>query len=187
MTVASSCKKESVYKVTLPEETTSGQNTLGFLYGNSNIWTSLEHGIFFLYNQPDNTPNADCTFYKEANGKKTIQLRGSMRIKDNNAIIISNSSIQITLQNTDLTSRSFSFDTTRLSNWVWFTDNLSSNHYYNYAGNSFHLSISKLDTVQKIISGNFFGTLYKRQGTMVTLSDTLGIRSGRFDIQYVDY
>jgi hypothetical protein len=187
LAISFSCKKESEYRVTLPEATATGQNTMGFIYGNRNIWASIEHGVFFMSNRPDDTSNAGCTIFKETNGKKTIQLSGSMRIKDNNSIIKSNSEIQITLQNINLLDRSFSFDTTRLSNWIIFTDNITSKHYYNYTNNSFQLSITKLDTIQKIVSGNFAGTLYNKVGTTFSLADNLNIQSGRFDIKYLDY
>jgi hypothetical protein len=187
LAISFSCKKEKEYKVTLPGATTTGQNTMGFLYGDSNIWTSIEHGIFFLSNQPDDAPNAACTFFTETNGKKTIQLSGSMRLKDKNSIIKSNSEIQITLLNIDLTNRNFSFDTTRSNNWVIFIDNITSRHYYNYTNNSFQLSITKLDTVQQILSGNFSGVLYKKEGTAFIFDDSLKIQSGRFDIKYNNY
>lgn len=51
--------------------------------------------------------------FQEVNGKKTVQLKGSMRIKDNNSVVINNSDFQITLQNIDLTNRNFTFDTSK--------------------------------------------------------------------------
>lgn len=64
---------------------------------------------------------------------------------------------------------------------------MSSKNFFSYTNNSFNLAITKLDTVQRIISGNFFGTLYKKEGYIFTLSDTLRIQSGRFDVKYINY
>lgn len=185
LTVA--CKKQINYTPVLPAESSYGQNSLGFLYNDGRVWTSIEHGIFWLYNNPDDVPNATCTIFQETSGKKSVEILGRMRIKDKNAVVVNNSDFLMELYMVDLATQSYSFDTTRLSNMVMYEDHLTNTIYRSYTNNSFQFSITQLDTVQKIISGKFSGTLYKMNGTTISLNEPLAIQSGRFDIKYVMY
>ena len=182
-----SCKKESEYVVTLPPESTTGQNSLGFLYNGTNVWSSIEHGTFFLYDKPDNIPNAAATLFQEASGNKILQFGGAMTIKNNSSVVTNNSSIKFTIQNYNLGTGSFYFDTLRLSSWIIFQDAISSKNYYNYTNNSFSVQINKIDTTQKIVSGKFSGNLYRKDGTIFFLNDSINIQQGRFDIKYTNY
>ena len=182
-----SCKKKNEYVVVLPPESTTGQNSLGFLYNGTKVWSSIEHGVFFLYNKPDNIPNAKATLFQEASGNKTLQFGGKMTIKNNSSVVTSNSSIQFTIQNYNLGIGNLYFDTLRFSSWIIFQDAITSKYYYNYANNSFSVVINKIDTTQKIVSGKFSGSLYRKTGTTFYLNDSINIQQGRFDIKYANY
>jgi hypothetical protein len=181
------CKKGINYTPVLPQQSSYGQNSLGFLYNNAQVWTSIEHGIFFLYNEPDDIPNATCTVLKETNGKKSVTLLGRMKIKDRNAVVVNNSVFVIDLYMVDLAARSYFFDTTRLGNHVMYEDHLANTIYSSYTNNSFQFSITQLDTVQQLISGTFSGTLYKMNGSSFLLNAPMTVQSGRFDIKYTTY
>ena len=182
-----SCKKEREYVVVLPEESTTGQNTLGFLLNGSSVWSSIEHGTFWLYNKPDDIPNATATLFHESSGNKNLQLSGAMAIKNNSSVVISNSSFQVAIQNYNLGTGNFYFDTSRLSSWVVFHDGITSKYYNNYTNSNFSVQINKIDTIQKIVSGTFSGNLYRKNGTTFSLSDSISIQQGRFDITYTNY
>ena len=182
-----SCKKESEYIVTLPPESNTGQNSLGFLYNGASVWSSIEHGVFFLNDKPDNIPNATATLFNETSGNKILQFGGTMNIKNNSSVITSNSSIQFTIQNYNLGIGNFYFDTLKLSSWIIFQDGITSKNYYNYTNKSFSVLINKIDTTQKIVSGKFSGSLFRKNGTTFFLNDSINIQQGRFDIKYSNY
>ena len=182
-----SCKKEKEFIVVLPQETTTGQNTLGFTYNGGNVWSSIEHGIFWLYDQPDNIPNAKSTLFHEPSGYKFLQIAGKLSIKNNNAEVVRNSSILIELTDYNLFAGNFNFDTIGVSNRIVFQDAKNSKYYYNYANNTFSLNVTRIDTIQKIVSGNFSGVLFKKEGKTFFLNDSMKIQQGRFDTKYTDY
>lgn len=182
-----SCKKEKEYAVILPPESTTGQNSLGFIYNGTTVWSSIEHGIFFLYNKPDDIPNAEATLFYEANGGKWLQFAGAMTIKNNNAVVTSNSFIKFFIKNNNLETGNFYFDTLNLSNFIVFEEKMISKNYYNYTNNSFSVRINTIDTTQKIVSGTFSGSLYHKNGTTFFLKDSIKIQQGRFDIKYNNY
>jgi hypothetical protein len=182
-----SCKKESEYIVLLPPESSTGQNSLGFLYNGTTVWSSIEHGIFWLYDNPDDIPNATATLFHETNGNKILQLGGKMNIKNNSSVVTSNSSFQITIQNYNLVTGNFYFDTLRLGSGIIFQDGITSKNYYNNTINTFLVLINKIDTTQKIVSGKFSGSLFRKNGTTFFLNDSINIQQGRFDIEYTDY
>lgn len=182
-----SCKKEKEYAVILPPESTTGQNSLGFICNGTNVWSSIEHGIFFLYNKPDDIPNAEATLFHEANGDKWLQFAGAMTIKNNNAVVTSNSFIKFFIKNNNLETGNFYFDTLNLSNFIVFEEKMISKNYYNYTNNSFSVRINTIDTTQKIVSGTFSGSLYHKNGTTFFLKDSIKIQQGRFDIKYNNY
>ena len=97
-----SCKKEREYVVTLPPESNTGQNSLGFLYNGPYIFSSIERGIFWLYDAPDNIPDAGATLFHDPGGDKILQFGGAMRIKNNSSVVTSNSLFQVTIQNYNL-------------------------------------------------------------------------------------
>jgi Domain of unknown function (DUF5025) len=182
-----SCKKEKEFVVVLPQETTTGQNTLGFIYNGGNVWSSIEHGIFWLYDQADNIPNARSTLFHEPGGYKFLQIAGQLKIQNNNAEVVQNSLIQIELTGYNLQTGNFNFDTIGVSNRVVFQDNKNSKYYYNYTNSTFSLKVTRIDTIQKIVSGNFSGVLYKKEGSTFFLNDSIKIQQGRFDTKYTDY
>ncbi len=112
-----------------------------------------------------------------------------MFVEDNNLNISNNSSIQIGLSNIFQSNGFFNFDTLKKSNAVVFY--IKNKNYANFR-NSFLLTLTKIDTLNLIISGNFSGTLYTAMPnpsnyneTIYNLNDSVIITKGRFDIKYI--
>lgn len=153
MLILIACRKNQEYKVELPEISSTGRNTMAFLYNGSTVWSSIEHGIFIMSDQPDNIPNASAIIYSEPSGNHTLQLYGSMRIKNKDAVTINNSSFIIDIEDYDFGTHTYSLDTN--PGFVHYKDNISSKFYSNDTLNAFTIQIQYIDTTQKIISGTF--------------------------------
>ena len=64
-----------------------------------------------------------------------------------------------------------------------FADNPKYNHFYTCDTlNSFHIEVTRLDLINKIISGVFYGTLVEDDGGIDTSKNQ--IKNGRFDTHY---
>ena len=183
-----SCKKES-YDISLPSETMTGKNIMGFLY-NGNIWESIsvKPGIFYTTQAIDTV--ISCIYHQDTiNYDRPLQISARMFVEDNNLNISNNSSIQIGLSNIFQSNGFFNFDTLKKSNAVVFY--IKNKNYANFR-NSFLLTLTKIDTLNLIISGNFSGTLYTAMPnpsnyneTIYNLNDSVIITKGRFDIKYI--
>lgn len=92
-----SCREKHSYNIVLPPRTASGENTLGFIFGKNKIWSSIEHGILYMCNRPDNVPNARGMIHREKDGLCIVQIGGKMTISFNGAVI-DNSLFQITIK-----------------------------------------------------------------------------------------
>ena len=175
------CKKPKPYQVTLPDITSTKQNTFGFMYSGK-VWSSVQHGIFFT---PSSTPFPDCTVDSDTGTTKTFIVNELMKIK-NNGVITDYSSCTFFLHNipyVNMANNSLIFDTLRNSNKIIFKD------YTNYSNNTFHVTITLLDTTNKIISGVFSGNVYKPISIFpnhlyIDTHNSIQISSGRFDIKY---
>lgn len=182
------CTKETIFQPSLAAPSFEGKNTFGFNYNGHNIWASISHGDFNT-NTPNNVPNATCAVYDSLLVNKKITLFGDLTAKSG-AVIVNDSHFEVRLYNVPLllplSIGTLSFDTSsaQKSNRVFFSDYKSSKAYANYTNNTFSLTLTNLDTTKKIISGLFSGTLYKLDTAIFSLTDSMTITNGSFDVRY---
>ncbi|MDQ2863598.1 MAG: hypothetical protein M3R50_08130 [Bacteroidota bacterium] len=181
-----SCIKETEYHPKPPAATTSGLNTMGFLYNGSNIWVSVfEKGDMFGSNHYDEV--AGCTLQHYLDSSLTFTINGSMYLKNKSgtrSTLAENSDVTIILNKASFANKTYSFDSLNFSK-ATFTNALTNKKYYNL-NNTFILTVTYIDSTQKIISGFFSGTLYRYSdlNNIYQLDDSLQIHDGRFDIGY---
>lgn len=181
------CQKPGAYYPKLPAATTSGLNTLGFIYNGSEIWESItEFGDMF--GAIHYSEFAGCQLQNRLDGTTAFNFTGSMYLKSRNgkgSSIVDNSSITIDLEKAVFTDKIYTFDTLNISR-VIFKNDLTGKVYYNL-NNTFTLSVTYIDSTQKIISGLFSGKVYSYSlsGNNYSVSDSLQIQDGRFDIKYL--
>src|SRR5450755_2376811 len=99
-----SCKKDKDYKPTLPDVTTSGANTMGFVYGESSIWTAIFKS-YDMFGTPHYEPSVQCQLQHFQDSSSSFYITGSMYIKNKNGIIPDNSDITIYLNKAVLTNK----------------------------------------------------------------------------------
>lgn len=180
-----SCIKDKDYKPTLPDITTTGTNTMGFVYGESSIWTAI-FKKYDMFGTPHYEPSAGCQLYHFQDSTISFNITGSMYIKNKNGIIPDNSDITIALYKAALTTKTYLFDTVNFSRVIF--ENSLINKKYSNIPNTFILTVTNIDTSKEIISGLFSGTLYYfNNNTGYNLDDSLKIHEGRFDITYFHF
>lgn len=182
------CTKETVFQPSLPAPSFAGKNTFGFNYNGNNIWASISHGDFNT-TTPNDIPNASCAAYDSLLLHQRITLFGDLTAKSG-SVIVNDSHFEVRLYNVPLllplSIGTLTFDTSsaKNSNRAFFSDYKSSKGYANYTNSTFSLTITNLDTTNKIISGLFSGTLYKLDTAKFTLTDSMKITNGSFDVKY---
>jgi hypothetical protein len=169
------CNKSKDELSTLPERTQIGNNTLGFKL-NGRVWTTNGK---YCYNQWGNCRDNPLARYFSY-GKGGIALT-SDRVIYKGVSVASSETFEF----------SISKDFNRLGVYrlkgvdtlfeVNFTDNNISWQYYKLVPNreTFQVNITRLDTIAKVVSGEFSGTLYKKDNP----SDSITISEGRFDVK----
>src|ERR1019366_2746031 len=113
-----SCIKEQDYKPTLPGITTSGANTLGFIYGESSIWTSLYNSID-LFGASRYIPLASCTLQYYQDSSASFDIRGDMYLKTKKGTVTDNSNFEIFLNKAVFTNKTYLFDTINVSRAIF--------------------------------------------------------------------
>jgi hypothetical protein len=177
----SSCKRDdSDIVFSLPEKTQSGKNTFGFLL-NSLVWTN--------YGTPCDLSGCNenvRAIYFRSDGDISISVS---RIIFNNNQRTTSEGFYISMKTKfggERTYNTVSGDTI----YVSLNNNLStpidSPYITSPLNPKFQVRITKLDTINKILSGEFSGTLFKRNlfnGVATSLTDSINIKEGRFDIK----
>ncbi|MBA4198654.1 MAG: hypothetical protein C0459_13985 [Chitinophaga sp.] len=185
-----SCKKDTLSSyISLPEQTVVGNNTFGFLYNNGIVWNNVRIKPGILINTLSIDTLMTCFYYKQTSYYKDfLGLFASMQIMDNNFNYVQTSDVQIKLVSPFQPNNTFLFDTSVTSNKILFS--LKQGSYANYI-KTFNLTIIKRDTINKIISGYFNGTLFNSKTDssnlnkiIFNLKDSLIISDGRFDVKY---
>lgn len=183
--LVSSCYKDETKIVfSLPAKTQSGKNTFGFLL-NSSVWTNYGQ-ICFLFGSGcrDNLTGN----YYSTDGTVTLS---ADRVLHNKNAALTRESISISLI-TQLkgvgTYRVQSQDTMGIYYRIQTVVNSQSQekHYLLPKTNpDFTITLVKLDTVQKILTGEFSGKLFHQNDStlVISTSDSLIISDGRFDIR----
>ena len=181
----SSCIKDKDYKPTLPDITTSGANTMGFVYGESSIWTAIFR-TYYMFGTYRYLPSVQCQLQHFFDSSSGFYISGSMYIKNINGTVPDNSEFTIFLNNAEFANKTYLFDTINRST-IAFENSLINKKYLSIP-NTFTLTVANIDTSKEIISGFFSGTLYYfKSNTGYNLNDSLKIHEGRFDITYFHF
>lgn len=179
-----SCRKENENPVlTLPEKTQSGKNTFGFLLDQS-VWTNYGKVCFpFAGGCRENLRGVYVTGFGsvDLSADKVLSANGSWSQQDNLSLaletrfrgtgvydIAQGDEISVGLRQASRTGteREYLLSSVRPT---------------------FRIQLTRLDTVQRILSGEFSGVLFRRLsefGFDTSPTDSLVISAGRFDIRY---
>jgi hypothetical protein len=175
-----SCKKDDTGIIfTLPAKTQTGKNTLGFLL-NSQVWTN--YGKIYFLTAPS---EQNITAYYPYNGGISIQ---ADRVLYKNGGLSSTETFTIAIEKTFTGTNSYNLSSND-NGGVYYTisDSLRENYYCSSElSPSVNVTINKFDTTNKIISGEFFGKLYKQilYPPSINYNDSIIIDQGRFDVKY---
>jgi len=169
-----SCRKdETSLNFTLPDKTQSGKNTIGFNL-NGNVWTKYGQRCFLFNGGCKENP---ATIYRTSNNGDIIFYSDRILYKEG------------VLKNSETFGfyKYQNFSTTSIHN-IKFIDNFSDVYFRDEitgktfscisTRETFQIRISKLDTTNKVIVGEFSGILFNK----VNASDSIIITDGRFDL-----
>jgi hypothetical protein len=178
-----SCRKDDTETVfSLPEKSQSGRKTFGFLL-NTSVWVNFGQVCFpFAGGCRENLSG----IYNTSNGAiqifadKVIHENGSWKtietIELNLATKLQGTKTYSTLHQDEM-SVGYSYS----------EKGQLQKSYFLPAGNpSFTLTVTKIDTVRGILSGEFSGKLFRRLSDTTfntSLTDSIILRDGRFDLQ----
>ncbi len=184
MLIFISCRKDDTGVVlSLPVKTQSGENTFGFLL-NESVWTNYGQVCFpfaggcrenlsgFYYSSDgDIRLDADKVFYKN----------GSWSTSENISINLTTNFRGIGIYST------LSQDTIKVGYWLSVRGQPEQSYLLSDTNPDFTVTVSRIDTLHGILSGEFSGKLFRRLSdtTFVTsLTDSMVISDGRFDIKW---
>jgi hypothetical protein len=178
-----SCKKDDTMVThLLPAKTQSGQNTFGFLL-NSSVWTNYGQVCFpFAGGCQENLTG---TYYASdgdihISADKVLYKNNSWNTKEK---------IDLNLTTNFQGTRTYSTLTNDIIGiGYWLSERGQSDKTYllSHINPTFNIIITKIDTVTKIMCGEFSGKLFKRiSDTSFATStiDSIILNSGRFDIK----
>lgn len=182
ITILISCRKEETSsQFSLPEKTQAGNQTIGFL-SNETIWTNSGqycdqssgacreniHAYYF----PGNTAVLICA------DRNTTTLSNERKTEAFTLVVDATQKGTLTFQNGNLQDAN-----------IFIVEGKDKYAYYPALNEpDFSVTVSKFDTSNKIISGEFSGKLYKQNvsGTAgMAAPDSLIIKEGRFDIKLI--
>lgn len=178
-----SCKKDDTQIIlSLPAKTQSGQNTFGFLL-NSSVWTNYGQVCFpFAGGCSENLSGiyytSDGNIHLRAD--KVLYKNGSWNTIEN---------IDFTLVTNFRGIRTYSTlsnDTIGVGYWFSERGQTKKTYLLSQANPTFTITVTKIDTTLKILSGEFSGKLFRRLSDTsfaTSLTDSIIIHDGRFDIK----
>jgi hypothetical protein len=179
----SSCKKDDTgMLLSLPEKTQSGLNTFGFLL-NSNVWTNYGQVCFpFAGGCRD---NLNGTYYISdgdihISADKVLYKNGSWNTNEN---------IDLNVTTNFRGQRTYSTltnDTIGAGYWLSEKGQKEKTYLLSQSNPIFSITVTKIDTINKILSGEFSGKLFRRisdTSFVTSLKDSIIINDGRFDIK----
>lgn len=182
-TIICSCKKDDTgIRFTLPAKTHSGQNTFGFLF-NTAVWTNYGHVCVGLPGACRD--NLQGTFYDDGDtyitADRVIYKNNSWNTGESIALYLKTNFKGVQTYST-LTNDIISVD-------YWFTsrENTKKAYLLSPSNPAFSITISKMDTINKIISGEFYGKLFRRisdTSFTTSITDSIILNDGRFDIKF---
>ena len=157
----------------LPSATQTGANTAGCLVNGQ---------VFLPKGSNQFGPTLSC-FYQQDQGTYHFGLNISDKTNGIKSVNLSLNPLQLTVNNTYLLSEIINGQFNYASNFAEFiiySDTFSDNRFTTNIVKQGTVTITKLDTQQKIISGLFWYDAINQQGEVVQ------IREGRFDMRYVN-
>ena len=168
------CRKKDIPDLPLPAASQTGQNTLGFLL-NEKVWANFGRRCT-IAGCSDNAVSA--LLYKQPNGDFTLEISAGYTVMtekiDQSFYIYTTNIITAGTYLLDSSlNRRMAFNASRY--------NQTYREYRNIQSARCSLTITKFDTVNKIVAGNFSGIIYNP----VNLTDSTKILDGRFDAYLV--
>lgn len=178
-----SCKKDDTgIRFTLPAKTLSGQNTFGFLL-NAAVWTN--YGQVCIVGQGACRENLEGAFYTDDGdthiiANRIIYKNGSWNTRENIDLYLKTNLKGV--QNYSTLTNDY------ISVYYWFSErgNTKKTYLLSRSNPSFNITINKIDTINKIISGEFYGKLFRRisdTSFATSATDSIILEDGRFDIK----
>jgi hypothetical protein len=178
-----SCKKDDTgITFSLPAKTQSGQNTFGFIL-NSSVWTNYGQ-VCFLFaggcreNLTGNYYTNDGEIHITAD--KVLYKNGSWNTNENIDINLSTNFQGLKTYST------LSNDTIGIGYWYSEKGQAQKTYLLSQVNPVFNISVTKIDTTHKVLSGEFSGKLFRRLSDTsfaTSLTDSIIITDGRFDIK----
>jgi len=170
-----SCRREKIPDLSLPPATQSGQNTLGFLL-NGKVWTNYGRRCT-ISGCKDNKVTA--FLYKQPNGDFDFGVSAGYTVTSDTIdqlfyITTTNVTTTGVYQIDNNLGRGMAFIGSQYTQWY--------REHKNSLPNKCILTITRFDTINKVVAGTFAGILYNP----VNLNDSIQIQDGRFDAQ-MDY
>jgi hypothetical protein len=177
----SSCKKNDTNKsFTLPPKTQTGKHTFGFLL-NSNVWTNYrqrctfygcsDNLVGFYYSDGDVSVSADRVLFKSGlrNSDESISFSFPTHFTGSKTYsTLNGDSIEVGYRYSD-------------------TTHLTKYYVLSATNPVFNITITKIDALNKILSGEFSGKLFRRINLsfppVVSQTDSINVTEGRFDIK----
>jgi hypothetical protein len=172
--IVAACQRESKPNLSLPAITTTGQNTLGFMLSNE-VWTNYGRRCT-IGGCNDNKVSA--AMDKQPNGSFELSVTADYTILSKT---IDQSFGIFTVNTTTPGTYQLDYKLGRGINFIASRYNQSYKEYDNKFSNTCSLTITKLDTINRIIAGTFSGVLYNP----TNLGDSIKITDGRFDAQLI--
>ena len=166
-----SCRKSTKQQITFPEATQEGKNTFGsYIDGDQFIAASTIFGLVrpinvAYYYDSTNDFKAGSIFIQGIDARSTLPIAGFIAIQKMN--VFGTGTFPLTYVSN--CSRQYTCDAS-----FYYNSQLSKN----YFADSGELTISKLDTVNRIISGTFHFTAKDSTGVKKEITN------GRFDVKY---
>lgn len=179
----SSCLGDDTdFDFSLPKPTQEGKNTFGCIL-NDHVWINYGKQCFLL---ADGCHENLIAIYRSANNGR-LDLYADRVIRKKGSLV-SSETISFSLDGNFNAAGNYSLRYVDHVSDIGYRNNLTEKTYGCLPNReTFTLQITKLDTLEKIISGKFSGTLFNiiydplqsRPGT-----DSITIRDGRFDVRF---
>jgi hypothetical protein len=176
LTSCESCERDyPEINFQLPEETRTGANTIGFMFGNE-VW--MNYGEACNPYGCDENPE---TYYALPNPYNSMKyyfsLNSVKRIRENKVDRLFQH-FGFDIERLD-SLKTYNLDGVNYKNWVSFYDQISDKNYRLHPERpNFTVTFTRLDSTAFIFSGRFEGVLFNE----LDLTDSVLIRQGRFDL-----
>lgn len=174
------CKKEDPeINVPLPEKSQEGLNTFGF-HLNKKSWVSDGKRVCL----PWSCHEALFASYNAATGQLGIV---SARYLKNDSATLKVEQFALTVVTDAGKTGTYSLKKGDLSYGSLYRIPDNTGYRQSHVDPDFTVIITKLDTVQKIVSGEFYGKLFRKMEYSLNgtyLNDSLVVSDGRFDVKY---